>query len=229
MNKSLISAATVATLLIAGAAHAQTGIVIDATASTDGTAAIEMIEYAGETGVVIPARPPLPMRPPLTPVRMYENTNNPPRETNRQIIERMRNLKGQNLMEARLMNTATGSVRIQRADAARPIPADIRGNAFVRINASSSGTTTPRGFFIRALSASGSRAIFLREASSSGDMPWGRPQMMRFEATTSADGTVLMRMEDKRPPLEMFMNRIFNIFKREPASEARFDAFLNIR
>jgi hypothetical protein len=113
---------------------------------------------------------------------------------------------------------ASGTIRAYRLPGgALPTTTRLLPAHAITIHASTS-STTPRGFFIRSIAASGSRAIFLRSGSSSypnlrfveeGFMPF------TFEATSSLNGDVFFELShETETPLEKFMARIFKLFNR---------------
>ena len=153
------------------------------------------------------------------------------RETNRQLIERIRREKQ---MKARTTGTkaidttsqseqARGEVRVLRVDGqtiedrAIKIPNSVPGRPiFFR---ASSTRENSDGIMIRAVAASGSRAIFLRDSSSSIEMPWvsarpfGEAGGVRIFSSTTAEGDVTFSFE-KRPPIQDFLGKVFNLFRK---------------
>lgn len=241
MNKTLVAIACAAALLVASNASAQDvqltvvgeagvtgeGVVNATTADADAPVPTlytegQPIQIRGQAGI----RPPLPPRPAvngITPVNGIQRVEiqdlneigkdlppNPPRKTNREIIEYVRKLKAaaeqegfnaDRTLEPRFDGaggTASGQVRLFRA---------------------STTTGGTPGQFVRTIAASGSRAIFLRDSSSTAGVRLGNffgPVNFsgRVISSTTADGNALFTFEQKRPPVREFMDQIFNLFRK---------------
>ncbi len=125
--------------------------------------------------------------------------------------------------------TTSGQVRVFRKengqvveDRVIQLPKGIPGKPIYLRASSSLATGTPHGFFIRSINASGSNAIFLRATSS--PIPWLGQFGTIGEFTTidptsgsisfDSEGNAMLSPERKKQPIQLFMNRVFNLFKK---------------
>jgi hypothetical protein len=245
MNKSLVFAATLATLSLATTVNAQTNITFE---SSDDDQGFQVVQFEGNTGpgtnirldgegnVTAPALPSIPTRD-IRPLPQ------PPRKTNREIIEFIRagntiprpdqpiSAEGNIEFEQRVDSiggTTSGQVRIFRRengqvveDRVVPLPQGGPGRpVFFRASTTfgnSGGAGQPgQGAIIRAIAASGSRAAFLRDISSSSESfgNFDRPIQVRLTSSTSADGNALFRAVENQPRINQFLGQVFNLFRR---------------
>lgn len=175
-----------------------------------------------------------PMRPlPPPPGSDGSSSSKPLRETNKQLIERIRAAKkaGQTFemgqsdrKDMRIERfegngMASGSIRVYHIENSVP------GKPIMFRASSTMGTSTPHGFYVRSIAASGSRAIFLRSGSSSDRMMWFN-SVPRFEGggTTTIDenGNVMFRAElKKEPQVRQFVNKVFNLLRNVSRTEGQ--------
>lgn len=239
MNKSLVYIVTLATLSLATMVHAQTNITIE---SSDSAQEVQAVQLEGAANVTAPALQPIPtraLRPLPQPVRKTNREiieyvragNTIPRpdqpitaEGNIQFEQRVESVGGTTSLPAQ----AGGQVRIFRLengqvveDRVVPLPQSGPGKP-VFFRASTTGTAglkavpPSQGAVIRTIAASGSRASFLRDISSSSESfgTFDRPIQVRLTSSTPADGNALFRAIENQPRINQFLGQVFNLFRR---------------
>ncbi len=241
MHKKLLGVTLISVLTVGTGASAQTDTyIVEGTAEAVITmplppadpvspeAGVQMMIVETDEGQQMPAGMPAPQ-----PGMRVGRPANPPRKTNREIIELRRMLK-EKAENGDLDGPANVPLRVNPAKLRELLSDQMpRQNAsgtpdktgrpmFFRLPAQAGASTTKArpGMIIRAEAASGSRAVFLRNASGTlerpriSDIMFVQARNIGGTTTVDANGNVLFSFEEKRPPLRLFMEKMFNLFQK---------------